>query len=90
MKYKIVTLRDRSADLYGQPSFVVNIGGAIRSFGDEVKRPHTDDRPNVVNQHPEDFDLYLLGEYDDETGVFTNEERPKQIAIGKDYAPFDK
>lgn len=85
MKYKIVTIRDRVSDLFGQPSFVVHIGGHIRQFGDEIKRPHTDERPNSLNQHPEDFDLYLLGTYDDETGRFENEERPKQIAIGKDY-----
>lgn len=85
MKYKIVTIRDRAADLFGQPSFVNNLGGAIRQFGDEIKKPSTPERPNSLYDHPEDFDFYLLGEYDDETGVFTNEERPKQIAVGKDY-----
>ena len=84
-KYKIVTIRDRAADLFGQPSFVVNLGGAVRQFGDEVKRPNTEERPNQLNMHPDDFDLYLLGEYDDETGTFTNEDRPRQIAVGKDY-----
>lgn len=85
MKYKIVTIRDRVSDLFGQPSFVNNIGGAIRSFGDEVKRPSSEQRPNPIFDHPDDFDLYLLGEYDDELGVFVNEERPRQIAVGKDY-----
>lgn len=82
-KYKVVTIRDRAADLYGQPSFVNNLGGAIRSFGDEVRRK--DDNNNLY-KHPEDFDLYLLGEYDDEKGEFVNEDRPKMIAIGKDYS----
>lgn len=85
MRYKIIAIRDRVSDLFGQPNCVNNLGGAIRQFGDEVKRVHSDERPNQLNQHPEDFDLYLLGEYDDEKGEFTNEERPKQIAIGKDY-----
>lgn len=85
MKYKIVTIRDRAADLFGQPSFTVNLGQTIRSFGDQINVTHTEDRPNQLNQHPEDFDLYLLGEYDDETGTFTNLEQPKMVAVGKDY-----
>lgn len=85
MKYKIVCVRDRVADVYSVPQFVLNLGAAIRGFGDEVRRPHSENSPNNLNQHPEDFDLYFLGEYEDETGSFEPLERPKQIAIGKDY-----
>lgn len=85
MKYKVVTVRDRAADLFGQPNFVLSLGVAIRSFGDNVKVPSTADRPNPLYDHADDFDLFLLAEYDDETGEFQNEERPKQIAVGKDY-----
>lgn len=86
MKYKIIAVRDRAADVFGVPQFVVNLGGAIRSFGDEVKRPHSEERPNQFNLHPDDFELYFLGEFEDETAVFTMEERPKMIAVGKDYS----
>lgn len=85
MRYKIVSVRDRAIDTFGQPVFVNNIGGAIRSFGDEIKRPHTAERPNQFNQHPDDFDLYLMGEFDDETGEFVTDGPPRQIAVGKDY-----
>jgi hypothetical protein len=85
MKYKIVVVRDRVADGYSIPQFVLNIGAAIRGFGDEVRRPHSEERPNSLNQHPEDYDLFYLGEYDDESGQFEQLDRPKQIAIGKDY-----
>lgn len=84
MKYKVVTVRDRGIDAFGTPFFVNSLGGAIRGFGDEVKRPHSEERPNLMNKHPEDFDLYYLGEYDDDTGAFESL-RPEQIAIGKDY-----
>lgn len=80
MKLKIVAVRDRAADVYGQPNFVTNLGTAIRSFGDEVNRKAEN---NAFNAHPEDFDLYELGEYDDELGEFTTI-RPRQIAVGKD------
>lgn len=84
MKYKIVCVRDRVADAFSVPQFVLNLGAAIRGFGDEVRRPHSDERPNALNQHPEDYDLYVLGEFDDDGAVFTTA-APKQIAIGKDY-----
>lgn len=84
MKYKIICVRDRAADVYSVPNMVLNTGAAIRAFGDEIRKPHTEDRPNQFNTHPEDFDLYLLGEYDDETASFETH-APKQIAIGKDY-----
>lgn len=80
MNLFVVSVRDRAADVFGQPMFVVSIGGAVRSFADEVNRV---DPQNVLNRHPEDFDLYVLGSFDDNTGAFTTES-PRQIAIGKD------
>jgi len=82
MKYYIVVVRDRAADVFGVPSFVASKGAAIRGFGDECQR---EDKGNLFYQHPEDFDLYELGEYDDSNGTFIQLERPKQIAVGKDF-----
>lgn len=81
MRYKIVSVRDRAIDTFGQPVFVASLGGAIRSFGDEIKRV---DPNNNMNKHPEDYDLFHIGEYDDETAEFFPQ-RPTQIAVGKDY-----
>jgi len=80
MRYKIVCIRDRVADVFGQPIFVASIGQAIRSFGDEINNKR---EGNNLANHPEDFDLYLLGEFDDNSAEFS-QERPKQIAVGKD------
>lgn len=80
MRYKVLAIRDRAADVFGQPIFVPSLGGAIRSFSDEVNRKA---EGNALNQHPEDFDLYLLGEFDDATGEFL-QQKPAQCAIGKD------
>ena len=87
MKYKsCLCSGSGDFDTYGQPVFVANVGGAIRSFGDEIKRPHSEERPNPMAKHPEDYDLFYLGEFDDQEGVFDGLVRPEQIAIGKDYA----
>lgn len=80
MRYKVVAIRDRAIDSFGVPVFVATTGAAIRSFSDEVNRK---DENNNLCKHPEDFDLFLLGEYDDQTGEFDGC-RPQQIAVGKD------
>lgn len=80
MRYKILAVRDRAIDSYGQPFFSGSTGGAIRSFADEINRRSD---TNQLNKHPEDFDLFLLGEFDDQTGEFDSC-RPAQIAVGKD------
>lgn len=81
MQMYILAIRDRAADVFGQPMFVASIGGACRSFGDEVNRA---DPKNNLHAHPEDFDLYELGTYDDTEASFTLLERPRMIAVGKD------
>ena len=80
MRYKVLAVRDRAIDAYGQPFFSASVGAAIRGFTDEVNNPR---EGNQLNKHPEDFDLYLLGEFDDSKGVFETD-TPSQVAIGKD------
>jgi len=78
---KIVIVRDIKADVYGNPMYVQSIGGAIRSFGDECQK--TDGNPFAT--HPEDYELYEFGEFNEQTGKFELLERPKQIAAGSNY-----
>lgn len=80
MRYKVLSVRDRAIDAFGQPFFSSSVGGAIRSFTDEINRAAEN---NQLNKHPEDFDLYLLGEFDDSNGKFETSD-PSQVAIGKD------
>jgi hypothetical protein len=80
MIYTVVSIRDRAADTYSQPMCVASVGGAVRSFGDEVNRKAEN---NQLNSHPEDFDMYELGKWDDQSAEFICG-TPRQIAIGKD------
>lgn len=80
MKMHILVMRDITANVFGQPNFVASVGGAIRGFADQVNDPKRD---TVVSQHPEDFELYKLGTYDDETATFELLTRPEQVATGK-------
>jgi len=82
MIYKILSIRDRAADAFAVPMFFQSTGQAIRAFADEIKNPREN---NNLNKHPDDFDLYLIGEFDDQTGLFKSD-RPSQVAVGKDFA----
>ncbi|WNK14014.1 MAG: nonstructural protein [Microvirus sp.] len=75
MKLYVVSVRDRKAMVFGQPQVVNNIPAAIRSFQDQVNDPAS----GVLSKHPDDFDMYLLASYDDETGLFADN-TPAQIA----------
>lgn len=83
MKLNVIAVRDIKANVYSQPQFVGSIGHAVRSFGDQCRNK---ENGNIMGQHPEDFELYLLGEFDDEHATWTMLEKPKQIALGQDYA----
>ena len=80
MKMVICSIRDSAADAYGRPFFLSSVGVAIRSFTDEVNRSSED---NQIYQHPEDFDLFELGEFDDTTGRFVLLDVPKQLVLGR-------
>jgi len=81
MKIQIVAILDRAAAAYGRPFFVNALGQAIRSFQDEVNRNAPE---NTMYHHADDYDLWHLAEYDDNTGhIEALKDGPKQIAIGK-------
>jgi len=77
----IVCVKDRAAEIYNQPFFVPHRNVAVRDFTDEVNRV---DPQNPLNKHPDDFDLYLLGQYDDVLGSFIIEGAPTVLVRGKD------
>jgi hypothetical protein len=80
MKLVICAVKDRAADAYGRPMYVPSVGVAIRSFQDEINRSDAD---NQLYNHPDDFDLYEFGEFDDNSGVFELHEQPKLLSLGK-------
>lgn len=82
MKRAVCAVYDSAVNTYGQPFFVPAVGAALRSFVDEVNRKAQD---NQLNAHPEDFVLFHLADFDDETGRFSETERGiVSLARGKD------
>jgi hypothetical protein len=80
MKLNICSVKDRAADAFGRPMFVPSTGVAIRSFSDEVNRSDAD---NQLFNHPDDFDLYEFGTFDDNSGLFELYTQPKLLSLGK-------
>ena len=81
MKLQIFAVRDRATVQFGNPMFLVTSLQAIRSFADEINNKDTN---NLLNKHPDDYDLYNLGTYDTDTGTFETH-TPQQISTGKEH-----
>lgn len=79
MNLVVVSIFDLAAQSYGRPVFIPSQGLAIRSFSDEVNKPDGGD----LHNHPEDFVLYELGGFDDNTGRFNLHDDPKVLITGK-------
>lgn len=79
MNYHIVSILDTAVGAFGRPVFTRSKGEALRIFIDEVNRPNTDQQPNAMNAHPEDYRLFYLGSFDDNTGHFTTPEIPEHL-----------
>jgi len=75
----VVSIRDRASGCFSRPVFTQSEGTAIRSFGDEVNRDGPD---NELRKHPEDFDLYCVGAFDDSSGAFMSEDQPRLLIKG--------
>lgn len=81
-KFVICCIKDTAADAFNIPIFLRSTGVAIRTFTDEVNRAADD---NALYKHPDDHDLWMLGEYDQDSGEFFLE-KPRLLARGKDVA----
>jgi hypothetical protein len=81
MKYAVCAVKDRAVDAFNRPLYVPTVGVAIRSFTDELNR-----KDSELAAHPEDYDLYELGQWDDQTAQFTPLEVPRVITRAQDLA----
>lgn len=75
MIYKVISLLDRGAKAFQKPVCVPGIGVATRELGTQV---NSQDGGNLY-LYPDDFDLYELGEFDDEFGSFKLLQQPKLV-----------
>ena len=67
MKHAAFAVRDTCVGSFLMPWFFQNTAGAVRALGDAVNKPGDD---NAFFNHPEHYQLYEVGSYDDESGTF--------------------
>lgn len=60
---KLIAVHDKKTGLYDNPFTVRHVGEAVREWDIVRKDPQT-----KFGKNPEDFDLFQIGEYDDELG----------------------
>lgn len=80
MKLSLVALKDRATDNFGKIITVRTTGEAVRSLSDEVRN-----NESAISKHPEDYDLYLVGYFNEDTGqIHAPEEGPSVIVRAQD------
>lgn len=85
MTLQIYAIHDVKAQCFGNPFFLSHNGIALREFSDLSNDPQS-----RINKHPEDYKLYNLGEYDDNSGAFTSLSQPKFLANATDFQETKK
>ena len=74
MTLKMYSIRDAKSEIFNKPWFAITHGEAERNFTAAVN-----DEKTSLHNHPEDFDLFYVGMYDDNTGKLTALQTPEHI-----------
>lgn len=67
MVFKVFVVYDSKVEAYSSPFLLTTVGQAVRSWVDVVNDPQTQ-----FAMHPEDYTLFEIAEYDDQTGLYNN------------------
>lgn len=81
MIQKVFGVRDAKALAFLQPFFSASTGAAVRAFADAVN----EDSKSPLAKHPEDYILYELASFDDNTGEFIPCEVLKMLGCASDF-----
>lgn len=82
MMFTVCAVRDLAVGIFLQPFTVRSSGEAVRSFVDTV---NDGSKGNLMNSHPEDYELYELGLYDDSAARYVLHADPVRLARGLDH-----
>lgn len=72
-KLGVFAIMDTKVEAFMPPMYFVTRGQAQRAFGDMIAREE------MLKDHPEDFNFFELGEFDSQSGKFTNLESGPQV-----------
>lgn len=80
MLLQMFTVYDSKAEAYLPPFFMAARGAAVRSFSDTCNDP-----THAFNQHPEDYTLFHLGQYDDQHATFDISDAKTSLGLALDF-----
>lgn len=78
-RLKVFAVLDMKMKCFMQPFTSVNAGVASRMFQDSITPE------GVIGKHPEDFALYELGEFDEETGYLVSHKTPVSLGLAVQF-----
>lgn len=74
MKNRMYAIRDNVANFFTAPFVSPNDAHATRILALEMYK-----EDSTIRHYPEQFDLYRLGEYDDQSGIILTEPLPELL-----------
>lgn len=78
MKYLTFAVRDVAVNAFSLPFHARTVDEARRMFSDACS-----DSKNELYKHPKDYELWLLGTWDDE-GIITGVDKGERVCTGHD------
>jgi len=81
MVVKVFAIYDSKSEAYMSPFFLQTKGQAMRAFADSVADPKTQ-----FHNHPGDFTLFEIGEYDDQKGWLKSHEAKINLGSALEFA----
>jgi len=74
MLHELYSIRDSKTEVFGQPFQQKTRQEAERTFVSL-----SNDQTTFIGKYPEDYDLFFLGQYDDNTGKFKLTDSPTHV-----------
>lgn len=76
----VFAIWDAKTEVFFQPFYARTRGEAIRSFSGLAQDPE-----HLFHQHPDDFHLYCLAEWEEDSGQFVNLTAPASLGSGREF-----
>lgn len=85
MVLKAFSVRDVKAEAYMPPFFMSTTSMALRAFADAVG-----DGKSQFCRHPEDFFLFHIGDFDEQSGLLSPVATPLFLACASEFVTLGK
>lgn len=85
MILKVYSIYDSKAEAYVRPFFAPTKGLALRSVLAALQDPNHD-----LSKYPADYTLFELGEWDDQTGLFTPHNTKQNLGVMLEHISNNK